>query len=46
MKGITDADSARAKRVCKDFETKKLGEYHDLYFQSSTFVVRGCIWEF
>ena len=43
MKGIADADSARAKRVCKDFETKKLGEYHDLCFQSSTFVVRGCI---
>ena len=43
MKGITDADSARAKRVCKDFETKKLGEYHHLYFQSNTFVVSGCI---
>ena len=24
------------KRVCKDFEIKKLGEYHDLYVQSDT----------
>ena len=24
----------RAKRVCKDFEIKTLGEYHDLYVQS------------
>ena len=27
MEGITDADYAHAKRVCKDFEKKKLGEY-------------------
>ena len=31
MEDITDADYAHAKRVCKDFETKNLGEYHDLY---------------
>ena len=31
MKDITDADYAHAKRVCKDFELKNLGEYHDLY---------------
>ena len=34
MEGITDADFANAKRVCKDFEIKNLGEYHDFYFQS------------
>ena len=34
MEDITDADYAHAKRVCKDFEIKNLGEYHDLYFQS------------
>ena len=34
MKDITDADYANAKRVCKDFEIKNLGEYHDLYLQS------------
>ena len=32
----TDADYAHAKRVCKDFEIKNLGEYHDLYVQSDT----------
>ena len=25
----------RAKRVCKDFEIKNLGEYHDLYVQTN-----------
>ena len=28
-----------AKRVCKDFEIKKLGEYHDLYLQSDTLLL-------
>ena len=31
MKDITDADYVHAKRICKDFETKNLGEYHDLF---------------
>ena len=31
MEDITDADYAHAKRVCKDFEIKNLGKYHDLY---------------
>ena len=34
MEVITDADYPHAKRVCKDFEIKNLGEYHDLYVQS------------
>ena len=34
MEDITDTDYALAKRVCKDFEIKNLGEYHDLYVQS------------
>ena len=29
MEDITVADYFHAKRVCKDFETKRLGEYHD-----------------
>ena len=33
MAGITDADFTHAKRVCKDFKIKKLGEYHNLYVQ-------------
>ena len=34
MEDITDAHQGHTKRVCKDFEIKNLGEYHDLYFQS------------
>ena len=29
-------DVTDSKRVCKDFEIKNLGEYHDLYVQSDT----------
>ena len=36
MEDITDADYMHAKRVCKDFEIKNLGEYHDLYLKSDT----------
>ena len=34
-KDIADTDYMHAKRVCKDFEIKKLGEYHDLYLTFS-----------
>ena len=30
IEDISDADYAYAKRVCKDFEIKNLGEYHEL----------------
>ena len=36
IEDITDADHALPKRVCKDFEIKNLGKYHDLYFQNNT----------
>ena len=39
MDDITDADSSHAKRVCKDFEIKNLGEYHDLYVQSDALLL-------
>ena len=39
MEDITDADSMHARRVCKDFEIKKLGEYHDLYLKSDTLIL-------
>ena len=39
MKDITDADYKHAKRVCKDFEIKNLGEYHDLYLNSDTLLL-------
>ena len=37
MEDITDADYMHAKRVFKDSEIKKLGEYRDLYINSDTF---------
>ena len=39
VEDITDADYARAIRVCKDFEIKDLGECHDLYVQSDTLLL-------
>ena len=39
MNDITDADYTHAKRVCKDFEIKNLGEYQDLYVQSDTLLL-------
>ena len=39
MEDITDTDYAHAKRIYKDFEIKNLGEYHDLYVQSNTFLL-------
>ena len=38
MDDITDA-----KRVCKDFEIKNLGEYHDLYVQNHTLLYYNLI---
>ena len=38
-KDITDADYMHAKRVCKDFEIKNLGEYQDLYLISVTLLL-------
>ena len=29
----------QAKKVCKDFEKKNLGEYHDLYLKSGTLLL-------
>ena len=45
MEDITDADCAHAKRVCKDFKTRNLGDYHDLHVQSDIFVSRF-VWNF
>ena len=36
MQNITDADYMHTKRVCKYFETKKLGKYDDLYLKCDT----------
>ena len=39
MEDIIDTDYAHAKRVSKDFEIKNVGEYHDLYVQSSALLL-------
>ena len=39
MESITDVDYMLAKRICKDFEIKNLGEYHDFYVQSDTLLL-------
>ena len=39
MEDITDADYAHAKRVCRNFEIKNLGEYHDLYVERDTLLL-------
>ena len=36
MEDITNADYIHAKRVCKDFEIKHLGEYHDYHLKNDT----------
>ena len=39
MEDITDADYKHWKRFYKEFEIKKLGEYHDLYFESDALLL-------
>ena len=39
MKNVSNAGYAHAKRNCKDFEIKNLGEYYDLYIQSDTLLL-------
>ena len=39
MEDITDVGYMHAKRVCKDFEIKNLGEYHDLHLKSNTLLL-------
>ena len=34
MNDITDTNYMHAKKICKDFERKKLSEYHDFYLKS------------
>ena len=38
---ITDVDYALAKRVYKDFEIRKLAEYHDFYLKSDVLLLAG-----
>ena len=46
MEDNIDVDYAHAKRFCKDFEVKDLGEYHDLYVQSDTLLLADIFQKF
>ena len=46
MENIIDTDYAHTKRVCKDFEIKKLEEYHDLYLQSDALLLADVLENF
>ena len=39
MESNTGADYTHANIVCKDFGTKHLGEYYDLYVQKNTLLL-------
>ena len=39
VENITEAYYMHVKRVCKDFEIKYLGEYHDLHLRSDTLLL-------
>ena len=39
MEDIIYLDYNHGKRICKDFETKNLGGYYDLYLKSDTLLL-------
>ena len=39
MEDFTDAHYAHAERVCKHFEIKNIGKYHNLHVQSNTLLL-------
>ena len=39
IEDITHVGYIHAKRVCKDFDIKNLGEYHDLYLKSDVLLL-------
>ena len=46
IEDITDAHCMDANRVCKDFKSKNLGEYHDFYVQSDTLLLADLVENF
>ena len=46
LEDIRDADYMHAKRVCKYFEMKNLGEFHDLYLKSDVLLLADVLENF
>ena len=46
MEAITDSDYIHAKKICKDFKTKNLAEYHNLYLKSDTLLLADVFCKF
>ena len=47
LEDITDEDYILTQKVFEEFKLKNLGEYHDLYVQSDTWLLADrCIWKF
>ena len=46
MEDVTDADYVLAERVCKEFETKNFGKFHDIYVQINTFLLANAFENF
>ena len=46
MEDITDADYVHTKKVCKNFQIKNVGKYHDLYVQSDTLLLADVLKNF
>ena len=46
MEDITDADYMHAKKVCKDFEIRHLGEYNDFYLKSNSLLLADVLKNF
>ena len=46
MEVITDAGYMHGKRVCKDFQKKKLGEYHDLHLKNDALLLADVLEKF
>ena len=45
MEYVTDAHCTHIKRICKDFEMKKIDKYHCLYVQDNTLLLAGVLKE-
>ena len=43
MEGITSVDYRHVKRVHKEFKSKNLGDYHNLYVESDTLLLAVCL---